>query len=423
MNEIEKLTKNLKIKESCLLTKNRRKSKSCKTYSCKIDKSHLSSYSSNFLKMIFLEAKWFSNDILSSGDVFNYNYKNKLVAIKNKNKEFEVKLLKHLSSQIRQELVNQIKQDIVNLSKLKKKIGRVGKLKFKKIVKSIPLNQLGSTFKIRNNKYIYIQGCKKDIKINGLSQISKDAEIAKAVLTNNNGNYYLKVTCFVDKEKHVKTGKQIGIDFGIESTITTSEGFKFNIKVPETKRLEKLSRGLHVRTIKGSHNRFKLQTKINREYDKINNQKKDMKNKLVRKLVDNYDTIICQDENLDNWKLKYGKGVQMSCIKGIISDLKHKSETFILVDKFFPSTKLCNICGHIKEISIYERTYECPKCGNNIDRDTHSAINILNEGLNKQSVVGSIKHFKSPVEPNTSFNTSLKGINKYLTMNQEATLN
>ena len=419
-----RLAKNAKIKATRALTKQRRQDKLCKVYTCKIDKSHLSKHASDFLRTIFLEAKWFCNDILHSG-IFDYDYKTKVVAVKTKDDEWGVRLLRCLSAQIRQTLVERIKGDVYNLAKLKKATGRsVGRLRFKRVIKTIPLNQFGQSFKIINTKYVRIQGCKGHVKINGFHQIPKDAEIAKSELVNHCGDYYLKITCFIDKTPHIKTGKVVGLDFGCETTVTTSDGEKFDIKVPETKRLKKLKRGMHVRTKKGSKNRRKRNEKIKKELNHIDNQKRDQKNKLVRYLVDKYDTICCQDESLSGWKqIGHGKAVQKSCMKGIISDLKNKSETFVLVDKWFPSTKLCDVCDNKMDVEQWERVYDCPVCGNKKDRDVHSAINIRDEGLGvglARRVMRGAEHVKSPVELTTSILIAVQGQDKLSTMKQEA---
>ena len=67
--------------------------------------------------------------------------------------------------------------------------------------------------------------------------------------------------------------------------------------------------------------------------------------------------------------------------------LKYKAEwrggKVILIDKFFPSSQLCSVCGYknaeVKQLDI--RVWDCPDCKTTHDRDVNAAINILNEGL------------------------------------------
>jgi bacterioferritin-associated ferredoxin len=105
---------------------------------------------------------------------------------------------------------------------------------------------------------------------------------------------------------------------------------------------------------------------------------------------------------------------------GIISDLKHKSETFIQVDRYFPSTKTCHKCGNIQEVLLSERIFTCQVCKAVEDRDIHSAINILNEGMKSFRLMGSPEDVKSPVEGLISSSIAFEDTGKSVSMNQEA---
>ena len=118
-------------------------------------------------------------------------------------------------------------------------------------------------------------------------------ELANANLVKKADGYYLKVTCFINKEnfKEIQTnGKEIGLDLGIKTSITTSEGEKIDVSVGESDRLKKLQREMF-RRVKGSNNRYKTINRIQREYLKLSNKKKDKANKIVSKLKQ-YSTIV-----------------------------------------------------------------------------------------------------------------------------------
>ena len=186
------------------------------------------------------------------------------------------------------------------------------------------------------------------------------------------------VTCFINKENwkiHQTNGKEIGLDFGIKTNITTSEGKKINVSVEESERLKMLQRKLQ-RQVKGSNNRYKTIKKIQREYQKIGNKKTDKTNKVVHELKQ-YSTIVIQDEQIANWhKGLFGKKVQHSCMGLIKQKLKSLPQTIVL-DKYIPTTKWCPKCGKKHSIGLDERTYVC-NCGYQEDRDVHSAKNMLN---------------------------------------------
>ncbi len=61
--------------------------------------------------------------------------------------------------------------------------------------------------------------------------------------------------------------------------------------------------------------------------------------------------------------------------------LKDKGKPFIRVDKYFPSSQLCSVCGSRQKLELSERTYVCSDCGTVIDRDHNAAVNIRTEGL------------------------------------------
>jgi putative transposase len=370
-------------------TKEKRKSQVCKVYELKIDKSHISKEKSIYLKQLFLEAKWLYNSILSSEDIFKFDLKNKKIMVLDKDKNQIEKEIKVLSSQMRQAVHQKVCYSIKSLSTKKKKgkTKEVGRLKFKSQLNSIVLNQFGITYRIENEKYIFIQGFKKHFKVKGFNQIPENAEFANANLIRRCGNYFLKVTCFLPKEEKARTGKSVGLDFGIKDSVITSDGNKYLFQFSETKQLKKVSRKLHKAKL-GSSNRYKIKNKLQKEYEKISGRKKDCKNKFVAKLVKENDIICVQDEMIHNWhksKLKgFGRRIQFGISSGIISDLKKKSET-VLVPKNFPSTQLCPSCGLLNKKGLGERIYFC-SCGYFEDRDIHSAKNILNQGLKQISM-------------------------------------
>jgi transposase len=365
-----------KIKQTLFQTRERRKSQICKVYTLKIDKSHLSKQQSKFLYKVFIEAKWFYNYLLNQEDVFNNSHicKDKEIEIKVLDK-FEKRTFEYLSSQMKGGLYGRIIDAIKVLSKLKKRNFTIGRLKFKPEINSIELPQYNVTWKFKKTR-IHIQGCKTPFKINGLKQIPENCEFANAHLLRKPSGYYLSITTFQSKSEKVKYNKEVGLDFGIKTSITTSDGEKFDIKIPESKKLKRLQLWLSKKTDKKSKNRRQNIKKIKQEYEIISNQKQDQVNKLVSYLMNNYDIIYIQDEMIANWhKGLFGKQVQHSTLGAIKARLK-TLESIQVISKFEPTTKLCPSCGALNKISLSERIYTC-ECGYSKDRDTHSACNIL----------------------------------------------
>ena len=89
---------------------------------------------------LFLQAKWFINAVIASNKIFEFDSKVKEVLVK-VGEKYELRSLSFLSSQMKQGLLKQVQQDILNLAKKKEKGYKVGKLKFKKFIQTIPLKQ------------------------------------------------------------------------------------------------------------------------------------------------------------------------------------------------------------------------------------------------------------------------------------------
>lgn len=361
-----------------------------RSYELKIDRSHLNKNMKEQLNMMFLEAKWLCNYAISQDNIYDVDYKINKVPVKVKD-VFEEREIKYLSSQMRQEIINRIKDNITGLSETKKRGRKIGKLKFKSEISSIPLIQYGNTYKILDNKYVMIQGIKQKIRVNGLEQIlgkvEDGIEIASGVLIKRCEDYYIHVTTYIKEEKEIPL-KHIGIDFGISRQMTLSNGISIEYSIPITKKIRKLYQKMS-RQILYSKNWYKIRNKLRKEFDRLNNIKKDIKNKIVYYMSSNYTIVCCQDENIKSWQRIWGRKILSTAIGGIISTLKTKVHTPVEIDRFFPSTKICYKCGHEYDIGLNERIYSCKniECGNIMDRDWNSAINIDNEGLKKLGMI------------------------------------
>ena len=213
---------------------------------------------------------------------------------------------------------------IIRLVKNKKQ--KHGNLRFKSELTCIPLKQYGITYKFKSQNKIKIQGIHGDIRINGGKQLEFVDEFANANLIQKPNGYYIQITTYTNKSKENNkqnnNNKEVGLDFGIKTNITTSEGEKIDVSVEESERLKKLQREMFRRT-KGSNNRYKTIRLLKKEYQCISNQKKNKVNQFVHKFRQ-YSTIVIQDEQIANWHKQKGmsKIVQHSCMGLIKSKLR-----------------------------------------------------------------------------------------------------
>ncbi len=375
-------------KNSLSKTKEKRKSQDCKVFTFKLDRDKLTKVKLSYFSLLFAEAKWVYNHYLSQSDIFHVDTKIDKVNALDKDRNPVVHELKVIGSQMKQAINRGQISNIKTLSSLKKQGETVGRLKFRSRVDSITLDQFGITYKLDGN-FLRLQGNRSmKFKLLGKHQIPKDAEFANAVLTRKNGDFYLKVTCFVPKiNQEIFPSEAVGIDVGCSTALTLSDGTKYNVKFPVSKRTRHLQRKLKNKPshkIKGrkSSNCWKLYGKINRSIEKTSNCKKDRINKIVSEIAKKYKNICMQDENVKGWHSgRYGKSVQFSSVGGIMRALQSKAHTFTEVDRFFPSTQRCCRCHERQKVGLEERIFVCVHCNLVIDRDWNAALNILQEGL------------------------------------------
>ena len=375
------LERNKLIRENGLKTRMKRAKQICKTFRFKIDYNNLNKQQKEYIKMLFVEAKWIYNYLISQDDIYSFNYKDlNQVTHKDKNKNDIVSDIQYVRSSVKQELITQIVNQIKGLSKLKKKGHKVGKLKFKSEFNSIKLKQYNVTHSLRGNKF-KIQGIKDLIRVRGIEQLKKykNIDYTTANLLYDGINYYIALTCFIDKDNTEKQYKNdiVGIDMGVSTSLTLSDGTKYDISIGESDRLKKLQTKL-VSKQKGSNNRYKLIRKIRKEHIRINNKKNDISNKLVHSILNDNKTIVIQDEQISEWRQDglSGPKIQHSILGRIKSKLVNNDRTIIL-DKWFPTTKYCRQCGSKVTLELKDRIFECPNCKTKEDRDIHAANNMI----------------------------------------------
>ena len=384
MTDEQRLEKNNNIKKSMKETCLRRMSQICKVFTVKIDESRLTAKQAEQLKMLFVEAKWMYNDILTfskDNDIKDYDTKIKAVTVFNKDREPEIRELKYIGSQMKQSVLSGMLSSIKSLAARKKNGGKVGALKYISEYPSLNLKQYGNTYKIYSHNKMKIQGIAKKITVNGLDQFINipGIEIANAKILNKPDGYYIAITTYQnidDMPQKEYIGEEIGIDFGIKANITLSNGETFSCSIEESERLKRLQRKM-ARQEKGSNNRYKTKRLIRKEYQKIDNKKHDFANKLIHYLL-SYKDVYMQDENLSGWHSGwFGKQVQHSAMGLVKSKLLMSNQVHVL-DRYAPTTKYCPVCGNIKDdISLSDRVYHCDNCGYTSDRDIHSANNMI----------------------------------------------
>jgi putative transposase len=204
------------------------------------------------------------------------------------------------------------------------------------------------------------------------------------------GQWHVSLLVDADIEKLPKINKAIGLDVGITSLITTSDGDK--ISNPKhfkqlRKKLKKAQKTLS-RKQKGSKNRQKARLKVARVYCQISDSRKDFLHKLTTQLVRENQAIVVEDLAIKNMVKNHKLALSISDASWgeLIRQLAYKCEWYgrelVKIDRWFPSSKRCGSCGHVVDkLPLNIREWECPKCGANHDRDINASKNILAAGL------------------------------------------
>ncbi|MGL6066929.1 MAG: RNA-guided endonuclease InsQ/TnpB family protein, partial [Cetobacterium sp.] len=206
-----------------------------------------------------------------------------------------------------------------------------------------------------------------------------------------NGAFYVSVlTEFLADIVPVPSDNNIvGLDFSMKELFVSSENQRADyprfFRKLEAK-LAKAGKELS-RKVKFSSNWSKAKLKVAKIHQSIKNSRKDFLHKLSIELVTKYNAIIIEDLNMRGMSgaLNFGKSVADNGWGNFTVMLKYKAmfcgKQVIKIDKWFPSSKTCSICGNIKtELALSERVYKCEHCNSEIDRDLNASINIREAG-------------------------------------------
>lgn len=181
----------------------------------------------------------------------------------------------------------------------------------------------------------------------------------------------------------------VGVDAGISALVTLSTGEKITNPGHERRDRRKLAKAQRAlaRKQKGSKNREKARLKVARIYARITDRRRDFLHKLTTRLVRENQTVVIEDLTVRNM-VKNGRlarAISDASWRGFRSMLEYKCAWYgrelLVVDRWFPSSKLCSACGTLQEkMPLNVRTWQCA-CGAAHDRDVNAARNILAAGL------------------------------------------
>ncbi|AHE94290.1 IS605/IS607 family transposase [Campylobacter fetus subsp. venerealis cfvi03/293] len=282
------------------------------------------------------------------------------------------------------------------------KQGKLSYPKFKKKKENFGSYYIGGDqIIIKNEKYLKIPNfglvkIREKLRFNG--------KINSVTISQKANKFYASFSMQISHDEYNKTHKiknlnnqSIGIDLGIKEFVCLSNGLM--IKAPKplnkltrllVKRQRRLSKKQHAKTkqeaingVKKSNNYLKESKKLAKLHSKIANIRSDFLHKLSSIIIKNYDYIGLENLNtqgmMKNHKL--AKSLVDVSFYEFNRQLEYKAnymqKEIHRVDKFYPSSKTCCVCGNIKQdLTLKDRIYKCKSCGNIIDRDLNASINL-----------------------------------------------
>ena len=246
-----------------------------------------------------------------------------------------------------------------------------------------------TAFTLKNGE-IFIAKCKEALPIRWSKQLPKNASPSSITIKlTPSGKWFVSILCDVLILSLPKVENKIGLDMGITSLLTVSNGVKFNnpksLKQVQ-KKLKQLQKSL-CRKVKGSNNRRKARLKVAKLHEKVANIRKDNLHKVTTQLIQENQLIAVETLNVKGMMKNHclAQAIGDASWSELIRQLDYKADwygrTLVKIDQWFPSSKRCSNCGHIlKKLPLNIREWVCPDCGTKHDRDQNAAINILAVG-------------------------------------------
>ena len=237
------------------------------------------------------------------------------------------------------------------------------------------------------SKRVFLPKFKEGIKCRFDRQFSGKIKTSTVSRTPT-GKYFISILVETNDspipKMPIDENKAVGVDLGIKTFATLSDGTE--IQNPKylkkaLKKLKRLQRSVS-RKKKGSNSRKKAVKLLARQYEKVTNKRKDFLHKTSKYLIDHYDTICLETLSASNMVKNHrlAQAIQDIGIYTFNSYMDYKAEWYgkniIRIGRFEPSSKMC-VCGHIhRGLKLSDRVWTCPACGSVNQRDLLAANNI-----------------------------------------------
>lgn len=207
------------------------------------------------------------------------------------------------------------------------------------------------------------------------------------------------VSFTVDAEKvppMIHPHEKVGIDLGVKCFATLSDSTKYDSPKPYKQAKTKLAKlqwrnrnkqlGHRKACIKASNNAKDFYTRSAQLHAHVSNVRTDFLHKFTTEVSQLYARIRIEDLNVSGMIANHKLAAAISDVglfetrRMLIYKQRHYGTQVELVDRWFPSSKMCCRCHHIQPMKLSDRVFRCqnPACGHIQDRDENAAINLEN---------------------------------------------
>lgn len=216
-------------------------------------------------------------------------------------------------------------------------------------------------------------------------------KIMGAVVSRTAGRWFIAIQVDVGEFHKLRSGDGIvGVDLGIKVAMTLSTGEQLQGPKPLKTQLSKLARANRelARRQKGSANRHKTKLKLSKIHARVARIRNDWLNKATTNLCRQNQTVVIESLHVRGMvkNRRLARSISDMGFGEFARQMIYKSAIYstrlIVIDRWFPSSKMCSTCGHIKkDLTLRDRVYECDSCGMSLDRDLNAALNLRAAGL------------------------------------------
>ncbi len=214
------------------------------------------------------------------------------------------------------------------------------------------------------------------------------------------GKYYASILCddgMAAPEKPSLITQMTGLDMGLSHYAIKSSGDKManpRHLINAGRNLRRKQKALS-RKQKGSANRRKARQRLAAVHERVANARADFQHKLSRTMVDENQAIIVETLKSANMMKnpRLARAIGDAGWHGFIKKLEYKAAEkgvhLVKLDQWFASSKTCHCCGYkMPELPLHKRSWPCPCCGVEHDRDINAALNIERKGIQELQAAG-----------------------------------